>query len=254
MKDAVVCASFGTAAKGRADLLAVETALKAAVPSCHFVHAFTSLSVCRRQAPNRKTTDSLPTVLERLIQEGYRKVTIQPTHLLYGYGYDTMKAEIAPYLQRFDRLVMGKPLLADGRDLQMLAAVLDRAYPAQPQETLVLMGHGTHQLAGLVYPALQSAFALQGRTDVLVGTMKSWPMLAQLLPALQQSKNRKVHLVPLLLVAGEHACQDMAGDQPESWKSQLEQAGFTVRCTLQGLGSLAGVQQMYCAKLQDILE
>ena len=87
-----------------------------------------------------------------------------------------------------------------------------------------------------------------------MAAVEGWPALTDVLPQIQQAGYRKAHLVPLLLVAGDHACHDMAGDDPDSWKSRLEGADFTVRCTLEGLGRLPQIQQLYCAKLKEILE
>lgn len=255
MKQALVCVSFGTTvANGRADLSAVENALRAAAPDYRFACAWTSRIIRKRLAAKGEMVDSLPEALEKLLAEGYADVTVQPTHLLYGYEYDKIKSEIAPYKEHFARLVLRRPLLADTEDLQAVAAVLGQAYPAKSGEALLFMGHGTEHFAGVVYPALQSVFTLQERNDIFVATVEGWPNLAQMLPQLQNGGYRRVHLVPLLLVAGDHACHDMAGDDPESWKSQLEAAGFTVHCTLEGLGRLPGIQRLYCNKLKEILE
>ena len=255
MKQALVCVSFGTTVEnGRADLLAVESALQAEAPERYFACALTSRMIRKRLATRGEVVKSLPEVLEELLADGVTDVAVQPTHLLYGYEYDKIKAEISPYAMRFSRFVLGKPLLADTNDLQKVATILGQSYPAIEGEALVFMGHGTEHFAGVVYPALQSVFTLQNRPDTFVAAVEGWPALTDVLPQIQQAGYRKAHLVPLLLVAGDHPCHDMAGDDPESWKSQLEAAGFTVRCTLEGLGRLPGIQQLYCAKLKEILE
>lgn len=255
MKQALVCASFGTTVEnGRLDLLSVENALHDVAGNCEFACAVTSRVIRKRLAMRGQMAESLPEVLQRLCDAGYTEVAVQPTHLLYGYEYDKIKAEIAPYNDRFNRLKLGEPLLANTQDLQNVAAALTQSYPRQDVEALVLMGHGTEHFAGVVYPALQSVFALQNRPDVFVATVEGWPLLSQIIPQIQAGGYRKVHLVPLLLVAGDHACHDMAGESPDSWKNQLESLGFTVRCTLEGLGRLPAVQQLYCAKLNKMLE
>lgn len=255
MKQALVCVSFGTTvANGRTDLMAVESALQQVAPDVPFFRALTSRIIRKRLAARGEVAHSLPEALETLAAAGYTDVAVQPTHLLYGYEYDKIKAEIAPYLARFSRLVLGNPLLADTHDLQAVAEALGKVYPARPEEALILMGHGTEHFAGVVYPALQSTFALQGRTDTFVATVEGWPTLEDILPQICAAGYRKAHLVPLLLVAGDHACHDMAGETPDSWKSRLEAAGFTVRCTLEGLGRLPAIQQLYCDKLKEILE
>lgn len=254
MKRALVCVSFGTTVEnGRVDLTAVERALQEAAPAYHFTCALTSRIIRKRLAARGEHADSLPEALEKLLAEGYTEVVVQPTHLLYGYEYDKIKTEIAPFSNRFTRLALGKPLLADTHDLQKVAKVLSETYPAQAGEALLLMGHGTEHFAGVVYPAMQSTFALQERRDVFVAAVEGWPALQDVLPQIQKAGYCKAHLVPLLLVAGDHACHDMAGEDPDSWKSQLEAAGFAVRCTLEGLGRVPGIRQMYCEKLKEIL-
>lgn len=255
MKKALLCASFGTAVQnGREDLTAVEAALQRAAPEAHFVRAWTSRIIRRKLAEKGERIDSIPEALEKLAVSGYTDVIVQPTHLLYGYEYDKMKAEIAPYAARFSRLVFGKPLLADTDDLQKAAHLLEQQYPPQPGEILLLMGHGTQHFAGVVYPALQSVFASHCRPDIFVAAVEGWPGLSDVLPQMMGAGYNKIHLVPLLLVAGDHACRDMAGGDSGSWKSQLERKGFSVRCTLEGLGRLTGFQQMYCSKLKELGE
>ena len=246
MKQALVCVSFGTTvANGRVDLSAVEQALQKSAPEYPFVRALASRIIRKRLAARGETFDSLPEALEKLLAAGCTQVAIQPTHLLYGYEYDKIKAEIDPYRQRFSDFALGRPLLADTADLQAVARVLGQAYPLQPEEALILMGHGTEHFAGVVYAALQSAFALQERKDVFVATVEGWPGLPEVLPHIVKAGYRKVHLVPLLLVAGDHAWNDMAGEDPDSWKSLFTAAGFAVETQMTGLGSVPGVQQLY---------
>lgn len=254
MKQALLCVSFGTANEtGWKDLAAVENALRAVQPACHFARAFTSSTLCRRLAAQGQAIDELGQALARLEKDGYRDVAVQSTHLLYGDGYDTMKAEIAPWQKQFVHLTLGEPLLAGYQDLQQVARVLGEHYPAKAGEALLLMGHGTRHFAGVVYPALQSAFALQGRPDVLVAAAIGGPALEEVLPQLRAAGAKTVHLVPLLLVAGAHTFHDLAGTAPQSWKSRLEAEGFSVCCTLEGLGRLPGIQKIYQAKCRKLL-
>lgn len=254
MKQAVVCVSFGTSVPtGRADIAAVEEVLRQTVRDRVFVSAFTS-GVIRRILQGRgETVYSVPEALEVLRQQGVAQVLLQPTHILWGNEYDKMRREAEPWRDRFERLDFGRPLLTDTGDLQTLAAGLSEAYPPRDGEALVLFGHGTDHAANQIYPALQTTFALAGRGDVLVATVEGWPGFDELLAQLRARDERRVHLVPLMLVAGDHALNDMAGAEPESWKSRLEAAGFSVRATLRGLGLLPQVQAMYRAHLEAAL-
>ena len=252
MKKAVVCVSFGTSVPaGRENITAVENVLRRAAQDRMFISAFTSPTIRRILRERGETVYSPAEALEALRSRGVTEVLLQPTHILRGHEYDKLKREAAPWREKFDTLRVGRPLLSDTEDLRALAAGLSAAYPQQNGETLVLFGHGTDHAADLVYPALQTAFRLAGRTDVLVGTVEGWPAFRDVLEQLKGGKT--VHLVPLMLVAGDHALNDMAGADPDSWKSRLEAEGFAVRASLRGLGVMPAVQAMYRAHLEEEL-
>lgn len=255
MKKAVVCVSFGTSVPaGRENITAVENVLRQAAQERIFVSAFTSGVIRRILKERGETVRSVAEALEELWEQGVTEVLVQPTHILCGHEYDKLKREAEPWREKFEALRIGRPLLTDTGDLQTLAAELSVAYPTQGGETLVLFGHGTNHTANMVYPALQTVFHLSGRPDVLVGTVEGWPDFEDVLAELKARDGKHVHLVPLMLVAGDHALNDMAGEEPDSWKSRLEAEGFTVRATLRGLGLLPEVQTMYRTRLEEELD
>lgn len=252
MQNALLCTGYGAVdPRPRADRAAVEAALQAAAPGWAFARAVTSPAMRARMAQNGLPADSATQALEKLAAAGCRTVVVQPTNLLYGQDYEALCAEAAAYAGKFEHLRVGEPLLACSADLAAAARAVAAACPPQPGETLLLAGHGAGRFAGVVYPALQGVFALQGRQDVLVAVLHGWPALDDVLPALHGTGSRRVHLMPFLLGAGAHACRDLAGPSPASWQTRLQAAGFTVRCTLQGLGSLPGIQQLYCQKFKQ---
>ena len=255
MKQAVVCASFGTSVPaGRENITAVENALRQSARDRVFVSALTSPTIRRILRERGEAVYSVPEALESLRSQSVTEVLVQPTHILCGHEYDKLKWEAETWRDRFDTLRIGRPLLTDTDDLQTLAAGLSAAYPARSGETLVLFGHGTDHAANLIYPALQATFHLAGRSDVLVGTAEGWPAFEDVLAQLKARNGKYVHLVPLMLVAGDHALNDMAGADTGSWKSRLEAEGFTVRSTLRGLGLLPEVQTMYRIRLKEELD
>ncbi len=252
MQNALLCTGYGAVdPRPRADRAAVEAALQKAAPGWVFARAVTSPVMRARMAQNGLPADSVAQALEKLAAAGCRAVVVQPTNLLYGQDYEALCAEAAAHAGQFEGLRVGEPLLACNADLVAAARAVAAACPPQPGETLLLAGHGTDRFAGVVYPALQGVFALQGRQDVLVAALHGWPALDDVLPALHAAGDRRVHLMPFLLGAGAHACRDLAGPSPASWQSRLRAAGFTVRCTLRGLGSLPGIQQLYCQKFKQ---
>ena len=254
MTQALLCVSFGTTwPEARAGIDRVEEVLAAAVPQRRFARAFTSGIIRRTLARRGETVLGVAEALEQLAQAGTEDVLVQPTHLLPGREYDKLLAEAAPWAGRFHALRMGAPLLGGTEDLARLAEALDAAYPARPGEALVLFGHGTDHFANMVYPALQTAFRLLGRRDVLVGTVEGWPGYGEVASQLAGGGWRRVHLAPLMLVAGDHALHDMTGT-PDSWQARLEAAGHDVRWTIRGLGEIPGVQELYRSHLMALLE
>ncbi len=252
MEKALLCVSVGTTAPAADGITAVETSLRQAAPDCWFARAYTNGGIRRVLAARGQPVDSLPEALERLKRQGSRQVLVQPTHFLYGTEYETLRAQVQAAEPEFAVLRLGRPLLAGTDDIQVLAKAVMQAYPPQSGEALVLVGHGTDQFAGVVYPALQTAFWLAGRQDVLVGTVEGWPGQLEVLDQLQKSGVRAVHLAPLMLAAGRHACRDIAGDAPASWQSVLQTAGYSVRVTLRGLGELPAVQELYRQRLREM--
>lgn len=251
MEQAIVITSFGTSVpEARVSITAVEEALKSAAPDCVCVRAFTSSIIRRILAGRGENVPSVTQALERLCAAGVRKVVVQPTHLLYGFEYDKLKAEADAFAARFEQVTVGRPLLANTEDIQHFAVGLSQTYPERDGEAVVLMGHGTEHFANAVYPALQTALHLKGRDDLYIGTVEGWPSFDDVL---NQLKERRVLLAPLMLVAGDHAREDMAGDSPDSWKSRLEQAGVSVTCSFTGLGMLPWVQEMYRERLLSVL-
>lgn len=254
MKQALVIVSFGTSVpEARKDITEVEQALMAVLPDADCYCAMTSPTIRRILKKRGQTVLSLEESLEALEPMGYDRVIVQPTHLLYGLEYDKIKAAVDRVAGQFPELVLGKPLLAGSEDLLALAQCLKAEYGAG-EEALVLMGHGTPHFSNLVYPAFQTVLRLMDYPNAYVGTVEGWPEVDSVIRQLKADGQRKVRLVPMMLVAGDHARNDMAGNTPDSWKSQLEAQGMEVHCHLGGLGRLEAVQQLYTAHLRQLLK
>lgn len=252
MSQTLLCVSFGTSVESaRRSIRAVEQTLHETAPELPFLCAYTSPTIRRILQGRGETVCSLGEALDRLAGQ---EVIVQPTHLLYGKEYDQIRQEVGKHAKEGTSVRLGKPLLAGMEDLRGIAEAVDAAVPFHEGEALLLMGHGTVQFAGTVYPALQTIFRLMGREDVFVGTVEGWPTLDEILPQLFRAGYTKAHLMTLMLVAGEHARNDMAGDGPDSWRSRLNAAGIQTRCTLCGLGELPQVQALYRRHLLELLE
>lgn len=248
MNQTLVTLSFGSSVpEALVSIEAVEKVLLETAAGYTAVRAFTSPTIRRILEKRGEKVPSLSEALEQALAGGAERVIVQPTHLLYGYEYDKLKAEAAEYSDRFESLTVGKPLLADCGDIRRFAEEIARDHPRREGEAVVYMGHGTEHFANAVYPALQTALDLEGRSDIRIGAVEGWPGLTEVLQTLRPSSG--VLLLPLMLVAGDHARKDMA----VTWKRALKRAGHTVRCEFTGLGELAWVQEMYRERLADIL-
>ena len=240
MHRALLTVHFGTAApESRAlDLGGVEAALTAAFPHLQRLTAYTSPTIRRTLARRGETLLSLEQALEQAAQAGVEELFLLPSHLLPGYEYDAICETAAAFRPRFAALRLALPLLGDTWGVR----------------AVVLVGHGTAHPGNLVYPALQGVLDLMGREDVLIGTVEGWPGQEEVLSRLEQLDAREVLLAPLLLTAGTHAKEDIAGEGPDSWCSRLTQAGYQVELSLDGLGRLPQVQELYVRRVQDLME
>ena len=251
MKKAILVASFGTTHLDTLEktILPVEQAVADAFPDIPCFRAFTSPTVRRRLKESfGMEVDSVEQALDRLAREGFTHAALLPTLLLPGEEYNAMldRAKAAPAGLEVS---VGLPLLWEDRDLSFLARTLIDAYPMPPDTVLLAMGHGTaHEADGLYHRLREYMTALGMELCTVEGSMDFAAAVENLLA----QPRRKVHLVPLLLVAGEHSKNDMAGPGPDSLRSLLTAAGFEVSCTLKGLGELPAIRRKYVQRLRQL--
>lgn len=254
MKKALLTVSFGTTYQDARirNIDACEQRLAAAFPDRTPFRAFTSGMVLHKLAQrDGLIIDSLPQALERLWQQGYRDVAIQSLHIINGDEYEKIAHHADQWRGRFDAVHIGAPLLNDQRDYARLISALQAQMPAlAADERVIFMGHGTSHYAFAAYACLDHMLTAQG-IPALVGAVESYPDLDLLIARLKYQSVRRIHLMPLMLVAGDHAINDMAADEPGSWKNRLQQAGYQCRCWLQGLGENILVQQLFVDHLLD---
>ncbi len=251
MDKALLIVSFGTSVPGaEAAILNVEAALKNACPDREAYRAYTSRIICRKLAREGRPVPSPEEALDTVAAAGCRDVVIQPTHLTPGDEYEKLCRIAAGYEDRFDRLRIAPPLIASPEDLLAVSKAVLAHYPPREGRALLLMGHGSGHIANMIYPALQTAFRLLGAGSVYVGTVEGWPGIQDCLPQLRENRPCTVDLAPLMLVAGDHVQNDMAGDEPDSWKSLLEAEGFAVCCHLEGLGAWEEICDLYAQRLR----
>lgn len=255
----ILAVSFGTSFNSSRSITigAIESTLSEAFPEYEVRRAFTS-NIIRKILKNREgiVIDSVPEALEKLAEEGVRNVYIMPTHIMEGEEYDLKIVKAAEeYRSRFDKLSVGHALLTKPADLEALIDILDEITSEYRNEDTarVFMGHGSEHQANSVYSKLQSMIGARGIKDMFIGTVEASPTLDDVLESVKKSGAEKVVLTPLMMVAGDHATNDMAGDEDGSWKNVFEKAGFDVTCRITGLGSEYRIQKMIAEHCSEML-
>ena len=254
---ALLAVSFGTSHRDTLEktIAAIEGALAAAFPERTLRRAFTSGMILRKLARDGTQIDDVPAALEKLAEEGYTDVLVQPTHIMNGDEYDKMMALAAPYEKQFEKLAFGRPLLTETGDYLDAAQALLDDLPAQTAGKAILyMGHGTEHFANSCYALLEYVFRDLGRKDVVIGTVEGYPGFGEAVRRIQELGADQVELRPLMIVAGDHAKNDLAGEEEDSWKSLLEREGYAVTCVLQGLGEFPSVQALFVKHAREAEE
>lgn len=249
MEKALLIVSFGTTCPEalERDIVPVERAIQEALPEYVPLRAFGSGMIARKL--RQRDGVVIPTVaeaLEALRAQGVRELLVQPTFLLRGREYDMLMRQLGDAAQWFPCIRVGRPLLSAAEDYLALAAELARRFPRE-EGTLVLMGHGTEHHANAAYSILEAALCREGQNHILIGTVEGDPSLDTLCRRLLAEGVGRVRLMPLMLVAGDHAVNDMASEASGSWRNRLQAQGIEARCILRGLGSWEFVQKLYAA-------
>ena len=241
--------SFGTSVEETRErtIGAIEKALAAAFPEHRLYRAWTS-GVIRRKLLRTVglQIDSVEEALERMAADGVTELLVQPTHLLDGEENRLMTEAIRAAAGRFAQVKIGAPLLVSPEDLKALADAVSEICPALGEdEIFAWMGHGSSELKENVYVALNELFAREGRKNMLVGTVEFEPGFEPIEEYIRSRKPRKVYLAPLMVVAGDHAVNDMSGDEDDSWKSCVAALGAEPVCILKGLGEYEAIHRLY---------
>ena len=271
--------SFGTSFNDSrvADIKSIEDALQAANPDWSVRRAFTAQIIINHiQARDGEKIDNMDQALERAVANGVKQLVVQPTHLIHGAEYDEMCAAIDKVRDQFDSVEIAEPLLGEvGDDATVInadkeavaKAVVAAALEESGYETTaaakdagvayVLMGHGTAHVAKVTYSQMATQMEKLGYENVFIGTVEGEPedtSCEAVIAAVKEAGYTTVVLRPLMVVAGDHANNDMAGADDDSWKTMFEAAGFTVNCQISGLGRIADVQALYVAHTKAAID
>ena len=271
--------SFGTSFNDSrvADIKGIEDALQAAYPDWSVRRAFTAQIIINHvQARDGEKIDNMDQALERAVANGVKNLVVQPTHLMHGAEYDEMCEAIEQYKDKFESVSIAEPLLGEvGSDATVInadkeavakaitaAAVADSGFESldaakDAGTAFVFMGHGTAHVAKVTYSQMQTQMQNLGYENVFIGTVEGEPeetACEAVIEAVKAAGYTNVVLRPLMVVAGDHANNDMAGSEEDSWKTMFEAAGFTVDCQIHGLGEIADVQALYVAHTKAAID
>lgn len=216
--------------------------------------AFTSATIRRKLDERGIHRNSVEQALESALARGARRAVIQPTHLMFGKEYNELREIAAGYEARFEGISYGEPLLATSDDISVLLRTVSSEVPAGKKEAVVLMGHGSEHFSNFLYAATDYQAKAEGYGNIFVGTVEAYPGIEEVLAAVKKAKFRSVVLAPMMLVAGDHANNDMAGDGDDSWKSIFEANGIKARAHIRGLGEYRPIQQQYIRHIDAALE
>ncbi len=196
--------------------------------------------------------DNVEEALDRAVNNGVKVLVVQPTHLMHGFEYDELMDTLAGYADAFEQVVVGEPLLTSDEDFARVAAILvDITKDYDDGKTaIVYMGHGTEHEYNKVYARMQEVLTGMGAENCYVGTVEAEPSLEDVMAAIADKGYTRVVLRPMMVVAGDHANNDMAGDEEDSWKTVLTEAGYEVECVLEGLGQVPEIQAIYVEHAQ----
>lgn len=202
--------------------------------------------------------DNVTEALDRAVENGVKRLVILPTHLMKGLEYEDLVDEVAGYAEYFDLVAIGDPLLYDEDGFTydgIIDAITEDTKSYVNKDTaIVYMGHGTEADSNHVYADINDRLHERGFNNYFVGTVEAYPTLEDVIESVSKAGYSKVVLAPLMVVAGDHANNDMAGPEEDSWKSQFEAAGFEVETHMKGLGALPSIQDIYVNQAKKAID
>lgn len=273
--------SFGTSFNDSRteDIGGIEKALQKAYPDWSVRRAFTAQIIINHvQARDGEKIDNMDQALQRAVDNGVKNLIVQPTHLMHGAEYDELSEAVASYSDKFESVSIAEPLLGEvgsaddsvNSDKEAVAkAVTAEAVKTAGYESLdaakedgtafVFMGHGTSHTAKISYSQMQNQMNALGYDNVFIGTVEGEPedtACEAVIEKIQEAGYKKVVLRPLMVVAGDHANNDMAGDDDDSWKSQFEASGVfdSIETQIAGLGQIPVIQDLYVSHTHSAME
>ena len=252
--------SFGTSFNDnrRLTIGAIEEKVEAEFPEYSVRRGFTSqIIIDHVMSRDNVKIDNVTEALDRAVANGVKNLVVQPTLLMNGIEYEELTTTLAEYSDSFESVTVGEPLLTSDEDFQKVAtAIVDATAEYDDGKTaIVFMGHGTHHESNAVYAKMQSVLTEGGHTNYFVGTVEGSPMLEDVMPLVEAGGYERVVLRPLMIVAGDHANNDMAGlEEAGAWAYEFEAAGYEVVSVVEGLGQIEAIQDLIVEHTQAAVD
>lgn len=255
---AVLAVSFGTSHNDTREktIDVMEQEIQEAFPDCRVYRAWTSKMIINK-LKKRDNTEifTVSEAVEQMHKDGVTRLVVQPTHIINGIENDLMKEDVLRYQEQFEAISFGDPLLSSNEDnVETIEALMKEYGRLEPDEALVFMGHGTEHYVNTTYAALDYTFKDMGYANMHMGTVESYPSIENVINKVKETAPAKVVLAPFMFVAGDHAKNDMSGDDEDSWKSQFEKEGFQVECVVKGLGEYPEIRGLFMKHLRAAME
>lgn len=248
-KEAILVVSFGTSHEDTRKLTieAIEKDIAQAFPHTQIYRAWTSkIIMIKIKERDGIYIPSVTQAMEQMKKDGITDVIIQPTHVINGVENEQMTEDALKFTGVFQSLTFGTPLLTTAEDnRKVIGAVAQEFKHLSQEEALVLMGHGTTHYANAIYAALDYEFKDLGFANIYLGTVEAYPSLESIFRMLEEKSTKKICLAPFMIVAGDHAKNDLSGDRPDSWYSRFKESGYEVHCVLKGLGEYRKIRELF---------
>lgn len=247
-KTAILVVSFGTSYEEtrKKTIEQIEKDLHNAYPEYPLYRAWTSPRI--RAKLLKRDGIHIMDIDEAMLQireDGFRNVVVQPTYVITGFESDAMKQKVMAFEKDFESIIICDSLMVTSQDKKEVCQAMAREYHPRSDEVLLFMGHGTEHVANELYPEMDQLFKHFGYSNIHMGTVEGDFSIESFLDELEELHPDHVHLAPFMIVAGDHATNDMSGEDDDSWKSILEKEGYSVTCTLKGLGEIQAVRDIF---------
>ena len=256
-KKAILVVSFGTSydSTRKVTIDAIENDIADAYQDCQVYRAWTSKMILAKiQKRDKVHYNTVEEAFHQMKQDGITDVIVQPTHMINGIENEIMTKEALSFSSKFSTIRFGTPVLTSLKDNEhLIKAIVDGFPDLGKDEVLVLMGHGTTHFANSIYAALDYTFKDMGYPNIFLGTVESYPGMDSLRGMIREYHPKRVILAPFMIVAGDHASNDMAGDDPDSWKSRFEADGYPVTCVLKGLGEYKEIRNLLIGHVKEAM-